>query len=177
MNDRSVYAEKLLIIGLTFLFIAFYFHSQDFFISKSSLIKQNGEVEKSELYYNYVKSSKGSVSTRSELFFKLKSSQSIFVLMENIGNDNTNPRFEELIQDLNISGTVTVWINKSQKEDYRPKVFQIADKNNTMIYTFEESRALAKTGFISSFIIGLIGLVAFFILKYWTRIFKKTPNE
>ena len=101
--NKEYYAERGLFVGITAIACAFYFFAPTLFTFKSSLIKQNGEVGNIKTYYTRVESSGGSKSTKSELKFTLNSTQSIYVLMKNIGQSKFDERFENLDNQLKIS--------------------------------------------------------------------------
>jgi len=169
--DKAYYAEKGLFVGITSIICAFYFFAPTLFTFKSSLIEQNGEIENIKTHYTRVES-RGSKSIKSELKFTLNSTQSIYVLMKNIGQSRYNERFEKLEKLLKKSERATVWIKESQREEYEPTVFQIADKNGTILYDFEESKTHSKFGFRIS-----IGLGIFGIGLYLRHRFKKKASS
>ena len=168
--NKAYYAEKGLFVGITSIICAFYFFAPTLFTFKSSLIKQNGEIENLKTYYTRVESSKGSKSIKSELKFTLNSTQSVYVLMKNIGHSRFNERFENLEKQLKKSERATVWIKKSQKDEYKPTVFQIADRNGEIIYDFSESKSHSRFGFLISFGLGIFGIGLFINHKYSDRI-------
>lgn len=168
--NKAYYAKRGLFIGITALFCAFYFFGPTLFTFKSSLVEQNGEIEYLKVIYTRVESSRGAKSIKSELKFTLNSTQSVYVLMKNIGQSRYNERFEKLERQLNNSGRVTVWVKKSQKEEYKPTVFQIADRNGTILYDFNESKSLSRVGFLVSFCLGIFGIGLFIKHKYSDRI-------
>ncbi|MEZ4853868.1 hypothetical protein [Flavobacterium sp.] len=168
--DKAYYAEKGLFVGITAIICAFYFFASTLFTFKSSLIEQSGEIGNLKIYYTRVESSRGSKSIKSELKFTLNSTQSIYVLMKNIGQSRFNQRFENLEKQLKKSERATVWIKKSQKDEYNPTVFQIADRNGEIIYDFSESKSHSRFGFLISFGLGIFGIGLFIYHKYSNRI-------
>ena len=156
--DKAYYAEKGLFVGITSIICAFYFFAPTLFTFKSSLIEQNGEIGNLKIYYTRVEGSRGTKSIKSELKFTLNSTQSIYVLMKNIGQSRFNERFEKLENELKKSEIATVWIKESQKEEYKPTVFQIADRNGKILYDFEESKSHSKFGFRLSIGLGIFGI-------------------
>ena len=101
--NKAYYAERGLFVGIASIICAFYFFAPTLFTFKSSLIKQNGEIRNLKTYYTRVESSRGSKSIKSELKFTLNSTQSIYVLMKNIGQSKFDERFENLDNQLKIS--------------------------------------------------------------------------
>ncbi|MFD0863712.1 hypothetical protein ACFQ1M_15970 [Sungkyunkwania multivorans] len=167
--DKAYYAEKGLFVGITAIICAFYFFAPTLFTFKSSLIEQNGTVGNLQIYYTRVESSRGSKSIKSELKFTLNSTQSVYVLMKNIGQSRFNERFENLEKELKVSGRATVWIKKNQKHEYKPTVFKIADRNGKVIYDFEESKSHSRFGFLISFAMGIFGIGLWLRHKYWKK--------
>ncbi|MBU2930166.1 hypothetical protein [Winogradskyella psychrotolerans] len=168
--DKTYYAEKGLFVGITSIICAFYFFAPTFFTLKSSLIKQTGKIEHLSIHYTEVESSRGSKSIKSELKFTLNSTHSFYVLMKNIGYSRYNERFEELEKQLNKSEIATVWIKESQKEEYKPTVFQIADKSGNVLYDLNESKSHSKFGFLISISLGIFGIGLYLRHKYWKRL-------
>ncbi|KAA5826203.1 hypothetical protein FPF71_05160 [Algibacter amylolyticus] len=165
--NKAYYAEKGLFVGITSVVCAFYFFAPTLFTLKSSLIEINGEISELNIYYTSVESYRGSNSIKSELQFTLNSSQSRYVLMKNIGQSGINERFENLENQLRQSGSASVWIKQSQKDEYKPTVFQIADKNRSVIYGFEESKSHSRFGFLISFALGIFGIGLWVRHKYF----------
>jgi hypothetical protein len=167
--DKEYYAEKGLIVGISSIIFGFYFFSSTLFTFKSSLIEQTGKIENLETYYRKVESSRGSKSIKSELEFNLNSTQSIYILMKNIGQSRRNYRFEKLKKQLKKSEFATVWIKRNQKNEYEPTVFQIADKNGEILYDFEESKSHSKFGFLICLSLGIFGIGLYLKYKFWKK--------
>jgi len=106
--NKEFFAKRGLFVGTAALISAFYFFAPTLFTLKSSLIKESGEVRNVKTFYIPVESSRGSKSIKSELKFTLNSTQSVYVLMKNIGQGSYNERFERLAQELKNSGKVSV---------------------------------------------------------------------
>ena len=174
--NKAYYAKRGLFIGITALFCAFYFFGPTLFTFKSSLVEQNGEIEYLKVIYTRVESSRGAKSIKSELKFTLNSTQSVYVLMKNTGQSRYNERFEKLERQLNNSGRVTVWVKKSQKEEYKPTVFQIADRNGTILYDFNESKSLSRVGFLVSGYFGVMVPPVSVKQCHFERSFNNTKN-
>jgi sugar-specific transcriptional regulator TrmB len=168
--NKAYYAEKGLFLGIASIICAFYFFAPTLFTFKSSLIEQSGEIRNLKTHYTRVESSRGSKSIKSELIFTLNSTQSIFVLMKNIGQSKFNERFENLEKQLKKSETATIWIKKSQKDEYQPTVFQIADSNGKIIYDLSESKSHSRFGFLISIGLGIFGIGIFINHRYSDRI-------
>ncbi|WP_282112269.1 hypothetical protein [Maribacter stanieri] len=164
--DRAYYAEKGLFVGITALICAFYFFAPTLFTFKSSLVTRSGEVTDVKTFYNRIESSKGGSSIKSELKFTLKSSESVYVLIKNIGQSGYNSRFEKLATELKNSKEATVWINEKQMDEFKPTVFQIADRNGEILYDFKESKSKSKFGFLISFGVGVFGIGLYLFHKY-----------
>lgn len=175
--DKAYYAEEGLFAGITAIICAFYFFAPTLFTFKSSLIEQNGTVGNVKIYYTRVESSRGHKSIKSELKFTLNSTQSIYVLMKNIGQSRFNERFESLEKELKASDSATVWIKESQKDEYKPTVFQIADKSGKIIYDFNESKSHSGFGFLISFTVGIFGIGLLLRHKYWKKASSQQRNN
>ncbi len=130
---------------------------------KSSLIGQTGKVENLKTNYIFVKV-RGSHSIKSELVFTLNTTNSVYVIAENIGQSSYNKKFEILATKLDFSENATVWIKKSEKDEEKPKVFEITDRNGRVIYGFEESKFISKLLFFICFGFGII-----FIMRHITN--------
>ena len=167
--DKAYYAEKGLFVGITGIICAFYFFAPTLFTFKSSLITESGEIDNVKIFYNQVKGSRGGKSTKSELKFTMGSSKSIYVLMKNIGQNRYNDRFEKLKKELENSGKATVWIKKTEQNEFKPTVFQIADRNEKIIYDFDESKSHSRFGFLISFALGIFGIGLWLRHKYWKK--------
>lgn len=167
--DKAYYAEKGLFVGITSIICAFYFFAQTLLTLKSSLIEQNGNIGNIKTYYTRVEGSRGSKSIKSELKFTLNSTQNIYILMKNIGQSRFNERFENIKKELKASEIATVWIKESQKDEYNPTVFQIADRNGKIIYDFNESKSHSRFGFLISFMLGILGIRLWLRHKYWKK--------
>ena len=174
--NKDYYAKKGLVVGIASIIFGFYFFSSTLFTFKSSLIKESGTIENLETYYRHVKSSRGSRSIKSELEFGLNSTESIYILMKNIGQSRYNVRFEKLKKELTISETATVWIKESQKNEYEPTVFQIADRNGKVLYDFEESKSHAKFGFLSCISLGVFGIGLYLRHRFWKKLEHKAVS-
>ena len=160
-------AEKGLIFGIGSIIVGLYFFSATLFTFKSSLIKQKGIIE--EVNVNYIEvTSRNLTSVKSEIKFSFKSNNSVYVLMENIGQSGYNEVFEKLAQELKQSKKATVWIKESQKTEERPTVFQIADRNDKIIYDFNQAKSLSLFGFLVTFVVGLFGIGIY--VYYYLRI-------
>ena len=173
--SKAYYAEKGLFVGIASMICAFYFFAPTLFTFKSSLIEHNGGITFLETTYTQVTGSRGAKSIKSELKFTLNSTQSTYILMKNIGNSRYNERFEKLEQQLKKSESATVWIKKSHEKEFKPTVFQIADKNGTVIYGFNESKSHSRLGFLIAFGLGIFGIGLFIKHKYSDR--KKTVSK
>ncbi|MCH4824662.1 hypothetical protein ML462_15940 [Gramella lutea] len=178
--NKADYGERGLFVGIASIICAFYFFAPTLFTFKSSLIEQRGRIESMEIFYTPVESWRGSKSVKSELIFTLNSTKSVYVLMKNIGLNSYNERFEEIERQLTKSGKATVLIKESQKEEFKPTVFQIADKNGEIIYNSNEAKSHSRLGFLISFGVGIFGIGIFIYHKYSNRIkgyFRKASSQ
>jgi len=166
--NRAYYAEKGLFVGIVSILCAFFFFASNVFTPKSALIQIKGEVAYVKVYYTRVKS-RGSESTKSELKFTLNSSSNVYVLMKNIGQRRYNERFEKLAIELRSSGKAVLWIKESQKDNFKPTVFQIADRNGEILYDFKESKSHSRFGFLISFGLGLFGIGLYLKHRYYKK--------
>ncbi len=148
--------------GLLYLPTLLTFHFQ--------LINITGTLRTGKIYVNTVENTRGiyfKVTTKSqkaELIFFLNGYDQKFSLMENIGNNYQDEKFKKILDEMNFADSVTVWVKKSERKSYHPKVFEIdADKNPVL--DFESVRT--EHGIVTIFCLGLGALMLLFF--YWTR--------
>lgn len=160
-------AEKGLIVGIASIIFGVYFFSSTLFTFKSSLIEQKGFIENVNVNYIEV-SSRNLTSVKSEIIFTLKSTNTVYAIMENIGQSGRNEIFERLAQDLKHSKKATIWIKESQKNENRPTVFQIADRNDRIIYDVNDAKSHSLIGFLVTLGVGIFGIGLY--IYYYFRI-------
>ncbi|MEJ1224075.1 hypothetical protein [Sediminicola sp. 1XM1-17] len=156
--NKDYYAEKGLIVGIGSILMAFTFFASTLFTPRSSLSEITGHIDMVKVFYNQVNSSRGGKSVKSELKFTLVDYESVFVLTENIGNKRYNYLFEQIKKRLNQYGELTVWVKKSQKRDFKPHVFKIADGNGDVLYDIPDAKAHSKFGFLIAMGVGFFGI-------------------
>jgi hypothetical protein len=98
---------------------------------KSNLTQIKGTLRSSDTYITNVTDRRGHDSRKSELIFYINGRQQKFYFAENIGDEWSNEKYEKILQGLQKADTVTVWVRKSEVDEYEPEVFQIEnDRHN-----------------------------------------------
>lgn len=132
---------------------------------KSSLTQIKGTLRAADTYITNVTDRRGHDSRKSELIFYINGRQQKFYFAENIDDEWSNTKYEKILQGLKRSDTVTVWVRKSEVDEYEPEVFQI-DNDNTTLLDFETVRTEKSplTAFI--LLLGLGSITAFLWFRF-----------
>lgn len=132
---------------------------------KSSLTQIKGTLRAADTYVTNVTDRRGHDSRKSELIFYINGRQQKFYFAENIDDEWSNTKYEKILQGLKRSDTVTVWVRKSEVDEYEPEVFQI-DNDNTTLLDFETVRTEKSplTAFI--LLLGLGSITAFLWFRF-----------
>lgn len=132
---------------------------------KSSLTQIKGTLRAADTYVTNVTDRRGHDSRKSELIFYINGRQQKFYFAENIDDEWSNTKYEKILQGLKRSDTVTVWVRKSEVDEYEPEVFQI-DNDNTTLLDFETVRTEKSplTAFI--LFLGLGSITAFLWFRF-----------
>ena len=158
------YLYKLLILGITLTGFGIYQLSTTFTF-KSDLIQINGTVHSANTFVTDITDSKGHDNRKSELVFFLSNQKQKFCLAENIGNEYIDEKYEKLLEGLKQTGSVSVWIKKSEIDEYEPKVFQITNGNKTLL-DFESVRTGNTTLALFLLLLGISSIIVFLCIKF-----------
>ena len=136
---------------------------------KSSLVPLRGTVRYADVYTTTVSDRRGHKSQKSELIFYLYEYKKKFYLAENIGDSRSSQMHLNLRNGLRKADSVTIWVKKSEKEEYQPKVFQIDRDEKVTLLEFESVRTAHSP--VTAFILILgLGSIGFY---FWTKYPKK----
>lgn len=158
------YQNRLLIVGIMLTGFGIYQFST-ILTFKSSLTQIKGTLRAADTYVTNVTDRRGHDSRKSELIFYINGRQQKFYFAENIDDEWSNTKYEKILQGLKRSDTVTVWVRKSEVDEYEPEVFQI-DNDNTTLLDFETVRTEKSplTAFI--LFLGLGSITAFLWFRF-----------
>jgi len=134
--ETRKYQNRLLIFGIIITSFAIYQISTTWTF-RSSLTKINGTLRSADTYVTNVTDGRGHGSRKSELIFYLDGRQQKFYFAENIGDDWSNKKYEKILKGLKQADVITVWVRKSEVDEYEPEVFQI-DNDKTTLLDFNE---------------------------------------
>lgn len=132
------YQNRLLIVGIMITCFGIY-QLPTILTFKSSLTQIKGTLRSADTYVTSVTDRQGHDSRKSELVFYINGRQQKFYFAENIGDEWRDKKYEKILQGLKRADTVTVWVRKSEVDDYQPEVFQI-DNEQTTLLDFETVR-------------------------------------
>ena len=130
------YQNRLLIFGIIITSFAIYQISTTWTF-RSSLTKIKGTLRLADTYVTNVTDERGHGSRKSELIFYLDGRQQKFYFAENIGDDWSNKKYEKILKGLKQADVITVWVRKSEVDEYEPEVFRI-DNDKTTLLDFNE---------------------------------------
>lgn len=161
--------------GIACIIGAFYINYQNLVTTKSSLTELKGTIQNSDVIIDNVSSKNRmgyeSISLRATLYFRLNEHEKLFKLVENIEQDYSHAEYERISKSLNQSHSVAVWINKSELNSPKPKVFQI-DVNEQTILDFNTVKAEHVGIFVFMLLLGT-GMTVFALYsKYPARMQK-----
>jgi hypothetical protein len=133
-------------------------------IFKSNLTRVQGTLRTADTYVTTVIDRRGHESRKAELIFYLNERKQKFYLVENIDKKWRNEKYENILRGLKRAETITVWIKKSEMNDYQPEVFQIDDEKGTLL-DFEVVRE-QKAPLVAFMLLLGIGSISVFL---WFR--------
>jgi len=138
---------------------------------KSSLTQIKGTLRAADTYVTTVSDRRGHQSRKSELIFYINGQQQKFYFAENIGEAWRDEKYEKILQGLKRTDTVTVWVRKSEVDEYEPEVFQIDNERKTLL-DFETVRTdkSPMTGFM--LLLGLGSIIAFLWFRFPHKFYK-----
>ncbi len=132
---------------------------------KSSLTQIKGTLRIADTYVTNVTERQGHESRKSELIFYINGRQQKFYLAENIGDEWRDEKYEKILQGLKRADTVTVWVRKSEVNEYEPEVFQI-DNERTTLLDFETVRTDKSPMTAFMLLLGLGSITAFLCFRF-----------
>ncbi len=132
---------------------------------KSNLTQIKGTLRAADTYVTNVTDRRGHDSRKSELIFYLNGRQQKFYFAENIGDEWRDEKCEKILQGLIRADTVTVWVRKSEVDDYEPEVFQI-DNERTTLLDFETVRTDKSPMTTFMLLLGLGSITAFLLFRF-----------
>lgn len=132
---------------------------------KSNLTQIKGTLRAADTYVTNVTDRRGHDSRKSELIFYINGRQQKFYFVENIGDEWRDEKYEKILQGLKRADTVTVWVRKSEVDDYEPEVFQI-DNERTTLLDFETVRTDKSPMTAFMLLLGLGSITAFLWFRF-----------
>lgn len=132
---------------------------------KSNLTQIKGTLRDADTYVTNVTDGQGRESRKSELIFYINGRQQKFYFAENIGDEWRDEKYEKILQGLKRADTVTVWIRKSEVDDYQPEVFQI-DNERTTLLDYETVRTGKSPITAFMLLLGLGSILAFLWFRF-----------
>ena len=132
---------------------------------KSNLTQIKGTLRAADTYVTNVTDRRGHDSRKSELIFYINGRQQKFYLAENIGDEWRDEKYEKILQRLKRADTVTVWVRKSEVNEYEPEVFQI-DNERTTLLDFETVRTDESPITAFMLLLGLGSITAFLWFRF-----------
>ncbi len=174
-GNEKIDKIQMLVLGVVLIFMAFYFNFSNLMTTQNSLIALRGTIKSSEILVENV-SFRGRFgierkSKRATLYFSLYEHQKLFELVENIGQNIRHEKFERFSKSLTKSHSIAVWINKSDRDKFNPKVFQI-DVNERTILDFETVKSRYNGIFVCMMLIG-VGLLSFTLFSKYPKQMRK----
>ncbi|RZJ47793.1 MAG: hypothetical protein EOO44_21960 [Flavobacterium sp.] len=132
---------------------------------KSNLTQIKGTLRAADTYVTSVTDRRGHESRKSELIFYINGRQQKFYFAENIGDEWRDEKYEKILQGLQRADTVTVWVRKSEVNEYEPEVFQI-DNERTTLLDFETVRTDKSPLTAFMLLLGLGSITAFLWFRF-----------
>ncbi len=126
------YQNRLLIFGIMLTCFGIY-QLPTIWTFKSNLTSIKGTLRAADTYVTNVTDRRGHESRKSELIFYINERKQKFYFAENIGDEWRNEKYEKILQGLKQADTVTVWVRKSEVNEYEPEVFQIDNERITIL--------------------------------------------
>ena len=160
---EKTYAIRLLLIGI--LLTAFGISRlSTIWTTKSALKEIKGTLHYANTYLTKVSGRTGGSSQRSELIFYLNGLSQKYTLVENIGNDNHDDKYDNILQELKMADSISVWIRKNENDKDEPKVFQISSEKGILL----DLTSVTDDGKLATFAILLLGIASLFGY-FWIR--------
>jgi len=158
------YQVRLLLFGIVVTGLGI-FQLPTIWTFKSELTKIRGTLRAADANVTNVTDRRGHDSRKSELIFYLNRRKQKFYLAENIGDEWYNNKYENLLKGLKHADTITVWVKKSEVDEYKPEIFQI-DTDRITLLEFETVRT-AKSPFTALILlVGLGSITAFLWFRF-----------
>ena len=158
------YQNRLLIFGIMLTGFGIY-QLPTIWTFKSSLTQIKGTLRAADTYVTNVTDSRGHDSRKSELIFYISGRQQKFYFAENIGDEWRDEKYEKILEGLKRADSVTVWVRKSEVDDYEPEVFQI-DNERTTLLDFETVRTDKSPMTAFMLLLGLVSITAFLWFRF-----------
>lgn len=153
-EDKKYYLHKLFLVSIVILIGAFYLNFDLLRTSRSSLEPLQGKIKKSQIILEDLDNG----SRKATLLFSINGHQKLFRLIKNIEHNYTDQKYTEISRQLKSSKEVTVWIPKSKKGVFYPKVFQI-DIDGKTVLDFASLKKESLMLFTFMIILGVSGLL------------------
>jgi hypothetical protein len=167
---RRNYQNRLLILGLMLTGFGIY-QLPTIFTFKSNLIQIKGTLRSADTYVKTVTDRLGHNSQKSELIFYINGRHQKYYFVENIGNEYSDDKYENILKGLKRADSVSVWVRKSEMNEYIPKVFQI-DADQATLLDFETVRTDGSFVTLFMLILGLGAITVFFALRFPNKLRK-----
>ena len=161
---------QLLMFGIVMIGLAAY-QLPTIWISRS-LLPLQGTLRSADIYITRVTDRRGHESQVSELIFYLNGYAKKFYMAENIGNANSNDDYRRIVAGLRKADSVTVWIKKSEENEYQPKVFQIDQDERSTLLEFERVRMAESPMTAFLLVLGLVSIGFFLWFRYPEKVKK-----
>ncbi|OAQ43497.1 hypothetical protein A5893_17200 [Pedobacter psychrophilus] len=158
------YQNRLLIFGIMLTGFSIY-QLPTIWTFKSNLTQIKGTLRAADTYVTNVTDQSGHNSRKSELIIYINGRQQKFYLAENIGNEWRFDKYEKISQGLKQADSVTVWVKKSEVDEYEPEVFQI-DNDKTTLLDFEKVRTDKSPLTAFMLLLGLGSIALFLWLRF-----------
>lgn len=171
MTYKEIYRIRILLFGIMLTGFAIY-QLPTIWTFKSSLFPLHGTVKYADTYVTTVNDGRGHKSQKSELVFYLNEYNKKFCLVENIGNSFTNEEYQSILKGLRKADSVTVWVKKSDHQEFQPKVFQIDRDGKLTLLEFERVRTADSPLTAFMLVLGL-GSIGFYFWTKYPEKFKK----
>lgn len=169
------YQDRLLIFGIVLTGFGIY-QLPTIWTFKSNLTQIKGTLRAADIYVTSVTDRRGQESRKSELIFYINGRQQKFYFAENIGDEWHNDKYEEILQGLKRADTVTVWVRKSEVDDYKPEVFQIDNERKTLL-DFETVRTDKSPITSYMLLLGLGSITAFLLFRFPDKFTYQNDNN
>ena len=127
------YQNRLLIFGIMLTGFGIY-QLPTIWTFKSDLTQLKGTVQSADTYVTTVtETRRGHKSQKAELIFYLNGFKQKYHLVENIGDDYRDDKYEKILQGLKRADSVSVWIKQNEHDEFEPQVFQIDNDKGTLL--------------------------------------------